>query len=77
MFTKLWNSVEVTLHSNNDEFKMRIADTIAELRPNNDTSLEHDSLGERLQDICKDIYDVMQHCLDALSHLVFYHDEKC
>ena len=55
---------------------MRIADTIAELRVNNDTSHKRDSLGERLQDICKDIIDVMQHCLDALSHFVFYHDEK-
>ena len=54
---------------------MKIADTIAELSPNS-TSHEHYSLYERLQDIWKDINDVIQQCLDALSHFVFYHDDK-
>ena len=55
---------------------MRIADTIAELRQNSDASHEHDTFVERLQDISKDITDVIQHGLDALSHFIFYHDDK-
>ena len=64
----LWSSVEVTIHSNDDEFKMKVADTIAKLLPSGDRSHENAAGSEHLQDAFNHFNHFIQHSLDAFSY---------
>ena len=74
---KLWSSVELTIHSAvDDKFKMKVADSVMELRLTSDKSHENAAGSEHLQDAVNHIIDAFKHCLNALKHFVFYHNGK-
>ena len=59
-----------------DKFKMKVADTVMELRLTSDKSHENAAGSEHLQDAINHIIDAFKHFLNALKHFVFYHNDK-
>ena len=66
----------MTIHAEDDEFKMKVADTIMKLRLTSDTSHEHAAGSEHLQDAINHFTDAIQLFLNALSQFMFYHNDK-
>jgi len=70
MLIKIWSSIEVTIHSEDDKFKVTAADNIAKLKPSVDKSHEHTTATEHLQ-------SAFNHVLDAFNHLSYgNYDDK-
>ena len=67
---KLMSSIEVSVHAEEDEIKITVADT-------GDKSHEHiTGLVEHLLAAFSHFIDGIKHCRNALSQSVFYHDDK-
>ena len=72
IITKLWSSVEVTLHSNDNEFRMKVANTIVELLSSGDKSHDNAAGSEHLQDALNHFIDAIKHSRDALYYFASY-----